>query len=273
MSYRHDDDQRLTGSSGRPMVIEYPFKRTTGPVIGAFLTGLREQVLVGIKGADGRVLVPPAEYDPITGEDLTEMVEVGPARRRSPRGRGSREPHAEAPARPSRSPGRWSRLDGADTAMLRAVDAGSHRRHVAPACGSSPAGPTSARATSHDLECFEPEAGWPTLMPDDHRCPASLAGRRAGAQRPHPGRSSTTSSPPARPRPASCGASAEKKIIGERCPECGKVYVPPRGADPELGVPTAEQVELAHVGTVTAFCVVNVPFYGQGMEIPYTSAR
>ncbi|MEY2568981.1 MAG: hypothetical protein QOE35_3510, partial [Actinomycetota bacterium] len=23
-----------------PLVIEYPFKRTTGPVIGAFLTGL-----------------------------------------------------------------------------------------------------------------------------------------------------------------------------------------------------------------------------------------
>ena len=64
---------------------------------------------------------------------------------------------------------------------------------------------------------------------------------------------------------------AEKKIMGERAPG-GKVYVPSRGADPQLGVPTQEQVELPHVGTVTSFCVVNVQFYGSVMEIPYTSA-
>ena len=65
---------------------------------------------------------------------------------------------------------------------------------------------------------------------------------------------------------------AQKKILGERCPKCGKVYIPSRGADPQLGVPTSEQVELPHVGTLTSFCVVNVSFYGQAMELPYTSA-
>ena len=63
---------------------------------------------------------------------------------------------------------------------------------------------------------------------------------------------------------------AQGKILGERAPG-GKVYVPSRGADPQLGVPTTEQVELPHVGTLVSFCVVNVAFYGQGMEIPYTS--
>ena len=63
---------------------------------------------------------------------------------------------------------------------------------------------------------------------------------------------------------------AERKILGERAPG-GKVYVPSRGADPELGKPTSEQVELSHKGTLTSFCVVNVAFYGQGMEIPYTA--
>jgi uncharacterized OB-fold protein len=63
---------------------------------------------------------------------------------------------------------------------------------------------------------------------------------------------------------------AQRKILGERAPG-GKVYVPSRGADPELGKPTSEQVELAHTGTLTSFCVVNVAFYGQGMEIPYTA--
>ncbi len=33
-----------------------------------------------------------------------------------------------------------------------------------------------------------------------------------------------------------------------------------------------EQVEVSDKGTVTTFCVVNVPFYGQEMEIPYVSA-
>ena len=62
-----------------PNVIEYPFSRTTGPVIGAFFTALREGFIVGVRGADGRVIVPPFEYDPITAEDLTEIVEVGDA--------------------------------------------------------------------------------------------------------------------------------------------------------------------------------------------------
>lgn len=64
---------------------------------------------------------------------------------------------------------------------------------------------------------------------------------------------------------------SEKRILGERAPG-GRVYVPPRGADPELGRPTTEQVEVAQVGTVTSFCVVNVAFYGSVMEIPYVSA-
>ena len=65
---------------------------------------------------------------------------------------------------------------------------------------------------------------------------------------------------------------AQRKILGERAAVPGaKVYVPPRGADPQLGKPTTEQVELAHVGTVTSFCVVNVSFYGGTQEIPYVT--
>jgi uncharacterized OB-fold protein len=64
---------------------------------------------------------------------------------------------------------------------------------------------------------------------------------------------------------------AEKKILGERAEPGAKVYVPPRGADPQLGKPTHEQVEVAHTGTVTSFCVVNVSFYGGTQEIPYVT--
>jgi uncharacterized OB-fold protein len=104
-----------------PLIIEYPFKRTTGPVIGAFLTGLRERVLVGSKANDGRVIVPPAEFDPVSGDDLTELVEVGPE--------GTiatwawvTEPH---PKHPLDRPFAWALItpDGADTPMLGAVAA------------------------------------------------------------------------------------------------------------------------------------------------------
>lgn len=64
----------------------------------------------------------------------------------------------------------------------------------------------------------------------------------------------------------------EKRIIGQRATPTSRVYVPPRGADPELGAATPIEVEVAQTGTVTSFCVVNLAFYGSVMEIPYTSA-
>lgn len=65
-------------------------------------------------------------------------------------------------------------------------------------------------------------------------------------------------------------ATEDKKLLGERAPG-GRVYIPPRGADPELGQPTIEQVEVEHTGTLVSFCMVNVAFYGSQMELPYTS--
>jgi uncharacterized OB-fold protein len=104
-----------------PLVIEYGFMRTTGPVIGAFLTALREQRVLGIRGADGRVVCPPVEYDPQTGAPLTEMVEVGTEGTITSwswvdqvrEGQPLQRPHALA----------LVQLDGADTAMLHLVDA------------------------------------------------------------------------------------------------------------------------------------------------------
>lgn len=65
---------------------------------------------------------------------------------------------------------------------------------------------------------------------------------------------------------------AEGRIIGQRCPACGKVYVPPRGGCPTCAVPTEGEVELSGRGIVTSFCIVNVPFAGQAVRPPYASA-
>ena len=61
------------------------------------------------------------------------------------------------------------------------------------------------------------------------------------------------------------------RVVGQRCPRCSKVYVPPRsGACPRCGVPTGEEVPVSDIGTVTTFCVVNVPFAGS-IPIPYVA--
>ncbi len=64
----------------------------------------------------------------------------------------------------------------------------------------------------------------------------------------------------------------QKRIIGSRCPKCRKVYVPIRGVCPTDAVPMTERVEVADTGVVTTFCVVNVQFYGQAVEVPYVCA-
>ena len=66
---------------------------------------------------------------------------------------------------------------------------------------------------------------------------------------------------------------AQGKFIGQRCPVCRQVYVPPRGSCPTDGVATTDPIELANTGTVTTYCVVNVPFQGQSIEIPYICAQ
>lgn len=134
-----------------PNIIEYPFRRTTGPVIGAWFTGLRERVLVGIRASDGTVLCPPIESDPVTGHDLREIVEVGPEGEVTT-WTWNASPGADQPLG---TPFAWAliRLDGADTALLHAVDAteGAVRRgaRVRPRWADEREGGPA------DLVCFE----------------------------------------------------------------------------------------------------------------------
>jgi uncharacterized OB-fold protein len=105
-----------------PHVIEYTYTRSVGPVIGAFLTGLRDGKILGATGSEGRVIVPPTEYDPITSEEVAaELVEVGQS------GVVTTWSWAATPRKdqPLDRPFAWAlvQLDGADTGMLHVVDA------------------------------------------------------------------------------------------------------------------------------------------------------
>jgi uncharacterized OB-fold protein len=64
----------------------------------------------------------------------------------------------------------------------------------------------------------------------------------------------------------------EGRLTGRRCPQCAKVYLA-RGSCPMCAVLLAEPVELHDRGTVTSFCIVNVPFLGQKIPIPYVAAN
>jgi uncharacterized OB-fold protein len=100
--------------------LELPYRRSVGPVVGAFLTALRDQHVVGSRTAAGRVIVPPLEYDPETGDAADDLVEVGSA------GAVTSWAWIDEPLRkhPLDHPFAWVlvQLDGADTSLVHALD-------------------------------------------------------------------------------------------------------------------------------------------------------
>jgi uncharacterized protein len=258
-----------------PLEISFDYTRSLGPVLSQFMTALTQRTILGSRSADGRVYVPPAEYDPVTFSPPTELVPVGPA---GTVVTWSWQPEPRE-GQPLGHPFAWAliRLDGADTTMLHAVDAGSASEmstgmRVRPRWVPSPAGHIT------DIECFEPAGAEPA---GNGASGPTAAGQDAGV----PARQQETVTMITTPvrlhyqHSASAEESRylralrEGKLIGQRCPACGKVYVPPRGACPVDGVPTTTDVELPDVGTVTTFCVVNVPFQGQRIPSPYVAAQ
>ena len=65
---------------------------------------------------------------------------------------------------------------------------------------------------------------------------------------------------------------AEGTLTGRKCGSCGKVYVPGREVCPRCGVPTESDVDVSEKGSITTFCIVNLPFAGQAVECPYVCA-
>jgi len=266
-----------------PIEVSFDYTRSTGPVVGRFLTGLRDGVVVGGRTSDGRVVVPPPEFDPLTHAPVDDLVEVA--------GTGTVLTWSWVPepvkGQPFDRPFAWVlvRLDGADTPFLHALDV------------ASPADVESGMRVRvrwadvrvgavTDIACFEPAAAH-----DEGAGGVAGAGRARPRLRDEaateqsrpgdiPGRVTTVVTPvsldyeyAASPEESAFfRGMAEGRILGQRCPVCEKVYVPPRGACPVDGVPTTDEVELLGTGTVTTFCIVNVPFLGQKIAPPYVSA-
>ncbi|MFJ8820959.1 Zn-ribbon domain-containing OB-fold protein [Streptomyces sp. NPDC102467] len=250
-----------------PLVVEFPFTRSLGPVQSAFLTGLRDRTVLGVRTTSGSVLVPPVEYDPVTADEIRDLVEVGAA--------GTVTTWAWNPeprrGQPLDTPFAWVlvKLDGADTALLHALDApGPEAVRTGQRVRIRWADERTGAIT--DIACFEPD--------DD-------AGAAAHQVAPHtgefenpvtgivaPARLDYTYGPGAA-QSRYINALADNRTVGERCPSCHKVYVPPRGACPTCGVATTDQVEVGPAGTVTTYCIVNVKAKNLDIELPYVYAH
>jgi uncharacterized protein len=133
--------------------LEFPYRRSLGPIVGAFLTGLRDGKVLGIRTPAGRVICPPLEYDPDTGHGLDDLVEVGEA------GTVRHWAWVTEPLRkhPLDRPFAWVlvQLDGADTSLLHALDAGS-RDAVSTGMRVRIRWRDERKGHISDIECFEP---------------------------------------------------------------------------------------------------------------------
>ncbi|WP_370250678.1 Zn-ribbon domain-containing OB-fold protein [Nocardioides sp.] len=245
-----------------PVTVAFDYTRSTGPVLGRFFTGLRDGVVVAGRTSDGAVVVPPPEYDPVTHAQLTDFVEVSSV------GTVTSWTWVPEPVKgqPLDRPFAFAlvTLDGATAPLLHALDVASPD-DVRTGMRVRIRWATERQGHMTDIACFEP-------APDETPLPVAPA----GAVDPVTGIIAPVSLDyvyAASPEESAFYRGLEQgKIVGQRCPTCRKVYVPPRSACPADGTPTAEEIELSETGTVTTFCIVNVPFLGQRITPPYVSA-
>lgn len=246
-----------------PMKVEFDYTRSLGPVLSRFMSALAQRQVLGGVLADGRVVVPPPEYDPTTHAAVTDLVPVAST--------GVVQSWTWVPepvtGQPLDRPFAFAHvlLDGADAPLLHAVAVDSAAdietgMRVQVRWAEEPTG------TIRDIAWFEPAtAGGSAPSASIESGEPEVTGIISPVNLEYVYAASPQESKFFR-------GLAEGKLVGQRCPKCQKVYVPPRGACPVDGVPTEEEIELPDRGTVTTFCIVNVPFPGQKIEPPYVSA-
>ncbi|MDT5067552.1 MAG: uncharacterized protein QOK02_3707 [Mycobacterium sp.] len=254
-----------------PLRLSFDYTRSVGPLLSQFFTALRDRRVLGVRGSDGRVLVPPAEYDPVDYQPLTEVVPVASV------GTVLSWTWQDQPleGQPLDRPFAWAliKLDGADTPLLHAIDVGL--------AGSSESISTGARVHVHwadepvgsitDIAYFalgdlEEPVEDSSESPDD-REPVTLLVTPSAIEIQH-----TASLPES----TFLRGLEEGKLVGAYAMldngEKGKVYFPAREADPATGRQLTEFVELPDKGTVTTFAIINIPFAGQRIKPPYVAA-
>jgi len=249
------------GTLHAPMKVEFDYTRSLGPTLSEFMTGLKRRQILGGVLSDGTVAVPPPEYDSQTYDPITELVPVA-AEGVVQSWVWVPEP---VPGQPLDRPFAFAQivLDGADRPLLHAVAVEAPDQiQTGMRVRARWAEETVGAIT--DIRWFEPLDDSPAATPGSEDSEA-VSGIVSPVHLEYDFAASPEES-------AFFRGLAEGRILGQRCPVCEKVYVPPRGACPVDGVPTTTVVEVPDTGIVTTFCIVNVPFLGQKITPPYVSA-
>jgi len=243
--------------------ITFPYRRSLGPVLGAFMTALTEGRIIGIRTGDG-VLCPPLEWDPRTGAELApDFVDVGPG--------GTVESWCWVPVptvqHPLQTPFAFAtiRLDGADTALVHAVDAGgpdamSIGLRVVPRWRSE------RRGHITDIEAFVPGEA------SGARSPGGVAAEEQPVTMMDYLGSVTYITPVPENVLRAEAASREGRFLGLRCPECGRTYTGGKGYCPvdSIALTTEHEVELPQRGTLTNYTIITpVQYPGQTETEPF----
>jgi uncharacterized OB-fold protein len=218
-----------------PVTVAFDYTRSTGPVIGRFLTGLRDGVVVGGRTSAGEVVVPPLEFDPVTHQATTDFVEVSPV------GTVASWTWVPEPVKgqPFDRPFAFAlvTLDGADAPLLHALDVASPAEI---STGMRVRVRWAPERSGHitDIACYEP------LAPGEAETPAAVESTGGepvtGVVTPVSLDYDYAASPE---ESLFYRGLNEGRIMGQRCPTCEKVYIPPRSACPADGTPTAEEIE------------------------------
>lgn len=263
------------------LAISFDYTRSLGPVLSPFALALREGRILGGRTSDGRTLVPPVEFDPVTGKQTEELVDVGPVGTVATWS-WQAEPLA---GQPLSDPFAWAliKLDGADSTLLHVVKVASTDQ-IATGQRVHPVWRAARTGRIDDIAYFVP-GDLPEVVPFDGAQGAGDENQGAGEAQGTREAQETDDGLVTLITPVSLtvrhAATEEEswyleglrngKLLGGKV-ATGEVYFPPRQASPADGSRTESRVELPDTGTVTTFCIVNVPFLGQQIKPPYVAA-
>jgi uncharacterized OB-fold protein len=261
-------DRPLTPPLHAPHQLAYTYRRSTGGATAVFLCGLAQAEIWGSVDHRGRVTVPPVDWDPESGAAAGGYVRVADTGTVTtwtwvpdPRpGDPLDKPYALA----------LIRLEGADTALLHAVDVTAESA-MRTGMTVSADWREDRSGSILDLRAFVPDGG-------------EAGGIRAQSQAAWPEPEAVGdlevvsdvhvdySYEPGRTLSSFLTGLAEHTIHGGRCPRGHGVYVPSHPSCPLCRAGPLEEVGIGDIGTVTTYTIVHLPFPGMTIELPLVCA-
>ena len=246
-----------------PHHVRFAYDRSVGGATERFLRGLAEARIVGSRAPDGTVHVPPRDADPASGRPHDQGVPIA-ATGAVVAWTWIHEPDQHHPLDQPFAFG-YIRLDGADTALLHAIEVANRDEMTTGMRVVADWRPTRT-GSIRDVRCFVPA---PRMF-------AGVEHVEAPGQETFTDEIFVRSDPkfdyrfePGRELSHFYRMLADEQVTGGRCAACVAVYVPPRVRCPVCGSGPLGRVRLGDHGTVESVAVVHLPVPGFDTQLPF----